>query len=360
MILGIDRMGARLKEQYDKVIAFTVLVLLVFSLVYLVISVGRIQKMQEESDHWLHSQTPVNPTAEEISSDGYDTALDSLAHPFVLKLGCYTNTTGSLFVPQTRFSCLECRRPVYVDAEKCPFCGKPTVKEEIIDPDPDRDGMPTEWEEKYGLDPFDPSDADKDNDGDGYTNLEEYREGPFDPINPKSHPALVEKLVLSSITGEKFGMLFKSRIKTSKGNMFVLNYRLPNGEVKTAFARIGETVAGATLNKYTENLVRVHKNSPREDHSTLTIITKRGDPIVLEIGKPTKRVRLTAHLVLPRPGGKNLKFDVSEKDKFEIEGAVYRVITIDGNKERVVVQDDISKRKTVVTKGAVNSDQSGD
>jgi parallel beta-helix repeat protein len=40
--------------------------------------------------------------------------------------------------------------------------------------DYDNDGMPDEWEEQYGLDPY-VNDADEDADGDGYSNLEEYR-----------------------------------------------------------------------------------------------------------------------------------------------------------------------------------------
>ncbi len=47
--------------------------------------------------------------------------------------------------------------------------------------DSDKDGMPDEWEEKYGLDPKDPSDANEDLNGDGYTNIEKYING----INPK-------------------------------------------------------------------------------------------------------------------------------------------------------------------------------
>lgn len=43
--------------------------------------------------------------------------------------------------------------------------------------DTDGDGMPDEWEIKYGLDPNDPSDGAKDADGDGYTNVEEYLNG---------------------------------------------------------------------------------------------------------------------------------------------------------------------------------------
>jgi len=43
--------------------------------------------------------------------------------------------------------------------------------------DADNDGMPDQWEEKYGLNPGDPRDADGDTDGDGYTNLREYEVG---------------------------------------------------------------------------------------------------------------------------------------------------------------------------------------
>ena len=47
--------------------------------------------------------------------------------------------------------------------------------------DSDNDGMPDEWEIKYGLNPNDPSDAAKDMSGDGYTNIEKYLNG----IDPK-------------------------------------------------------------------------------------------------------------------------------------------------------------------------------
>ncbi|MFT2008881.1 polysaccharide lyase [Pontibacter sp. 13R65] len=46
--------------------------------------------------------------------------------------------------------------------------------------DSDNDGMPDEWEKKYGLNPNDPSDANGDLNGDGYTNIEKYING-IDP-----------------------------------------------------------------------------------------------------------------------------------------------------------------------------------
>lgn len=49
--------------------------------------------------------------------------------------------------------------------------------------DSDGDGMPDWWEQKYGLDPYDPTDANEDPDGDGLTNFEEYIYG-TNPTNP--------------------------------------------------------------------------------------------------------------------------------------------------------------------------------
>lgn len=49
--------------------------------------------------------------------------------------------------------------------------------------DSDEDGMPNEWESKYGLNPHDNLDANKDDDKDGYTNIEEYLNN-TDPHHP--------------------------------------------------------------------------------------------------------------------------------------------------------------------------------
>ena len=46
--------------------------------------------------------------------------------------------------------------------------------------DSDMDGMPDEWEQRYGLNPNDPRDANGDMNGDGYTNIEKYING-IDP-----------------------------------------------------------------------------------------------------------------------------------------------------------------------------------
>ena len=58
-----------------------------------------------------------------------------------------------------------------------PSAGYPVYKPAAPLPDTDHDGMPDEWETRYGLNPRDASEASQDKDADGYTNVEEYING---------------------------------------------------------------------------------------------------------------------------------------------------------------------------------------
>ncbi|HDO19392.1 MAG TPA: hypothetical protein ENG74_01565 [Thermoplasmatales archaeon] len=57
--------------------------------------------------------------------------------------------------------------------------------------DSDSDGIPDWWEERYGLDPFNPDDAEGDKDKDGYTELTEYLRG-LSPLQPNTILGLSE------------------------------------------------------------------------------------------------------------------------------------------------------------------------
>jgi hypothetical protein len=62
-----------------------------------------------------------------------------------------------------------------------------TFNVSAVEGDEDNDHMEDEWEEFFGLDPRDPSDADEDPDGDGVVNWEENSKR-TDPTDPSSHP----------------------------------------------------------------------------------------------------------------------------------------------------------------------------
>jgi hypothetical protein len=54
--------------------------------------------------------------------------------------------------------------------------------------DTDNDGMPDTWEDRYGFNPYDPTDASQDADNDGITNLQEYKDG-TNPTKKLSSPS---------------------------------------------------------------------------------------------------------------------------------------------------------------------------
>jgi hypothetical protein len=349
LILGIDKFGARIREHYDKVIALVVLLILVSSLVYLGVKVGLIRQMQGNFDGWLRSRRPANPIAATVEPNLYASGTSALAEPFKLDYSSWINV--AMFVPETRFNCRECRLPVPMHAKMCPHCKTLPPPPKAPDPDVDGDGMLTVWENKYGLDPFDASDAAQDNDGDGYANLAEFKGG-FDPTDPDSHPAAIDKIELEEIKGKKFGLHFKSRVKTRSGYKFGLNYRLPTGETKTDFVKIGDVVAGFTVTKYDEKFVEVEVPFKRKvDVSELTLTASDGETIVLTKGKAKLHIELTAHLKLLLPPDDSVRKLALRKDEtFELDGSSYKVIAIDSNKVRVIILDEQTKLEIVITR----------
>ena len=71
--------------------------------------------------------------------------------------------------------------------------------------DSDGDGMPDYWEEKYGLNPNNSTDASEDLDKDGFTNLEEYL-AKTDPTNPDDSPADSDEDGMPDYWEEKYGL----------------------------------------------------------------------------------------------------------------------------------------------------------
>jgi hypothetical protein len=55
--------------------------------------------------------------------------------------------------------------------------GYPTYNSGTAYTDTDKDGMPNDWENKYGFNPNNASDGNEDTDKDGYTNVEEFLNG---------------------------------------------------------------------------------------------------------------------------------------------------------------------------------------
>jgi hypothetical protein len=91
-----------------------------------------------------------------------------------------------------------------------------TVTSTALNLDADGDGMPDDWENRYGLNPR-LNDANDDLDRDGFTNLQEYRAG-TDPSDPLSRLALTAQQVAPS--------QFKLSFQTKSAKAYRLEYRI--------------------------------------------------------------------------------------------------------------------------------------
>lgn len=127
-----------------------------------------------------------------------------------------------------------CGKPIPADAERCPLCGakQHVVKVEV---DSDNDGLPNDWEKKFGLNPNDPADADLDKDGDGFTNREEF-EAKTDPTDPKSHPDYLDSLSVSGqLQQTTLPFWFQSYTPIPGGHRFTLRRLDKSGQDMTGY-----------------------------------------------------------------------------------------------------------------------------
>lgn len=96
----------------------------------------------------------------------------------------YSGTRGPTFDPPGRNYAGIIDAPTDVkDAAGSPDFPWPEYRTYNVPVDSDHDGIPDDWEKRYGLNPNDPSDANGDRNGDGFTNLEKYLYG-LDPTAP--------------------------------------------------------------------------------------------------------------------------------------------------------------------------------
>jgi hypothetical protein len=86
------------------------------------------------------------------------------------------------------------------------------------DPDDDSDLIPDTWELRFGLDPFDPTDANADPDGDGLNNLEEYRGGTEpNKAEPKDNdPTVLIVIAATIIVAIAIGLILYGIVRSSR------------------------------------------------------------------------------------------------------------------------------------------------
>lgn len=317
---------------YDRLIAVLVLIGLMASLSYLALHVGRVRSSQAQFNAKIDRLTPKYPEAQPADVSAYQVALDAVSSPFSVDGAAWSN---AMFVPETRVWCVDCRRPIRFDTEVCPFCRaqQPIDKDKDPERDLDGDGMKDMWENLYGLDPNDPSDAQTDRDNDGFTNIEEFY-AKTDPADAGACPEITAKLCVSKLEADPFKLRFKSVIRLPGGDKkFAINTR---GNARTYFKRLGEDVEGFEIHKYEPIYKEITQFGKKRKVNVSVLTLKRGDKLIhLTQGRDVEYKEYTAHLYFTVDGE---VFTLNINDEFELRTKSYRLIGIDSERERVVIR----------------------
>lgn len=290
---------------------------------------------------------------------------------------------SSFLGPESRVFCEQgeagkdpsCGMPIPTGSKECPLCGALQPGEvQANKADGDEDGLPDEWEKKYGLN-IAVNDANEDFDGDGFTNMEEFL-AKTNPADPMSHPPYVASLTVQpKLLSALVPFELKRVLEIPSGTRFV--FRDPNAvtikygkkvkgveheclvdKAKPEAVAIGTT--GYTLKSFEKkNVKKANKRIKGLMVDTVVyeaVVVRDSDkkevPFRFAEGEKSERavVDIQATLVYNRGGVK--EFTVSEGEVFELaKGAKYKALSIKakGKGAEVVVEDLTSGEKTTIS-----------
>ncbi len=250
-----------------------------------------------------------------------------------------------------------CGRPIPADLEVCPFCG---MKQHVVkvQVDNDQDGLPNEWEKKYGLNANDAADADKDKDGDGFTNKEEFEAG-TDPTDPKSHPDYLDSLSVAGALQQTFlPFWFKTYTPIPGGYRFTLHRIDKNGQDLSGYNSTWSVKKGDPIGKTGYTITGFEKKSElRVIAGSKAGNKKNQDVSVLELTRAADGKKISATIEvrkIPVETQVELSYDrnthswkktVSVGTEIDLNGEKYRVVNLKGDDKGCEVKVENSKTK---------------
>jgi len=331
-----------LKAHYDWLVAILGIAVLAASVVLLLPTLGKTPEaavLQRET--WLASAKPLHDEVAPVALDILQAAQRVAKAP--PQLNTIDPKAGNFLASERRVLCKPgdeavkgCGRPIPDGVDVCPFCSVQQKAREKASTDTDNDGLPNDWEAKYGLNANDASDADKDTDGDGFTNAEEYA-AKTDPTDKNSHPDYLDYLSVQGGLKQIFlPFWFKDERPIRDGHRYTFqNLQSRSAYDKTFSPRDGEEigktgwVAGEYKKLSEERVISGSKTNAKRmvDVSTVEVTRKAdGRKLVLRVNDRKVAVATEATLAWDRFGGKS--FTVKEGDEIDLNGTKYRVISL--------------------------------
>ena len=255
-----------------------------------------------------------------------------------------------------------CGRPIPADAEVCPFpdCG---MKQHVakVEVDSDGDGLPNDWEKKYGLNPNDPTDADKDADGDGFTNREEF-EAKTDPRDPKDHPAYWDSLSVAGAAQQTtLPFWFKSYSPIRNGYRYTFQLLDKSGNDLKGYGtvsaikdeQIGKTgfFVGEFSKKSEMREIAGSKGLKKSVDVSVVELVRKADGKKMDVTISVRVNPIETQVPLKYTRGQN-SWDktVSEGTELDLNGEKYRVVKLKVSDQgsEVTVENAKTKKQKVI------------
>lgn len=361
-----------LSEHWDWLVAAAGIAAAAAAGAMLVMSLGDTPEAgREECEMHLRSIKPSHEGVPEVEIDSLQKAFRLIKDPPSLR--AVDSKKANFLASEGRVFCKQgdddpkakkgCGKPIPTESETCPFCG---VKQSVVkvEADADHDGLPNDWETKFGLNPNDPSDAAKDVDGDGFTNLEEFTAN-TDPKDKASHPDYLDSLsIASQLKHTTLPFYFNAYNPIRNGYRFTFQRIGKKGYDSKFTATSGEEIGSADgktktgwkvgeFVKKTEMRTLPGSKDPNlkrpVDVSTLTL-TRVKDGRSLKVVIDERDIAVEKEIELSYSRGAGRKFTAHEGFEFELNGRRYRVLKLipaEGSCSVTILDVDANKEKTI-------------
>ena len=361
-----NKFASAILGHYDKLVAVAGVVVLGVS-VFLFVTGQTVGKKEGQSfERKIKNLTPAHPDVADVSARvaSYEVPLSRIAKPF--QIASERERKTGFFTPEMRVWCVrnDCRFPLAPDWTKCPVCGTEQVVKpiETINADSDADGLPDDWERKYGLNPQDPSDAALDSDEDGFTNLQEFQDG-TDPLDAKSHKDFAILLRVEKIEATILPLKFTGASRMPNGKykcQFNYSYENPatrRREVLTLWINEGDPIDNPSMKIETGfKLVSLNEDAEEVENKATGLKTKRPTATIARGDKTftlsqDKVANDTDYIItLVKDFGDRGEIVLAGGKDFKIGDKVYRVAQADKDAMKVVIRCDADKSEVTLTR----------
>ncbi len=334
---------------YDIVVAVIGALALVGGIAFFVISCGEDPDIAAgEAAQDVRRMKPAKTGVQPIDMTALDAVMRQIKSPTTI--ASVPEKDANFLASERRVTCKKCKKVISADIKAfpaCPFCGEKQESPKKIVLDTDGDGLPDDWEKRFGLNPNDASDAQKDLDGDGFTVLEEFKAG-MDPKDPTDHPDYLDSLTIQMpLTSTYLPFIFTKAVPLPnnnwRGEFFFPQKKDDYGRMgRTVSVVLGQEVAdkknrsGFVFKSYAKKSERQARKGMKgvtiDVDISEAVVERKSDgkrvTLVIAESKKTKppSVDIKATLVYAR--GETKQFDVTPGQEITLNRDKFKVLSI--------------------------------